>query len=286
MAITKLLSGLANRSMAQEAFDVAMGQLMVDLPIWGGEVNATAAAITSMAAGGAFAIPYTFSSTTTDGDPGAGFLRLSSATQNASTVIRLDLTGADLSTWTSVIDTFDDSTSTVKGHILLQKSDDTTKWLLFSVTSLASPSGYKNVTVVPVASSAASPFTNGNSLTLKFQRTGDVGTAGTIVRRTTSIASSATPTPDSTNTDLYNITALATAPTFGAPSGAPADGQGLIIRVKDNGTARLLAFNAIYRASSDLPMPTTTIISKTLYMGFIYNSADTKWDLVSVLNNF
>ena len=141
-------------------------------------MNITAAAMTSIAAGGAMSLPYTFSTTTTDADPGAGFVRLSSATQNASTVIRLDLVGADGSTWTDVISTFDDSTSTVKGYVLLQKLTDATKWLEFSVSSLASPAGYKNLTVVPVAGSAASPFADGDSLVLKFTANGDKGDTG------------------------------------------------------------------------------------------------------------
>lgn len=185
MAITTLLSGLPARTMTQEAFDAATAQLMTDLPVWGGEVNATAAsmsameaAVSSVAAGGAMSIPYTFSTTITDADPGAGFLRLSSATQNAATVIRVDLTGADASLWTAVLDVFDDSTSTIKGHILLQKQTDATKWLLFSVSSLASPAGYKNITVVNVASSAASPFANNDPLILKFSRNGDKGDVG------------------------------------------------------------------------------------------------------------
>jgi len=78
-----------------------------------------------------------------------------------------------------MIDTFDDSTSTIKGHIMLQKLGDATKWLLFSVSSLASPSGYKNITVANVASSAASPFSDGDSIILKFTRTGDKGDQGT-----------------------------------------------------------------------------------------------------------
>lgn len=141
-------------------------------------INTTVATMSAIAAGGAMTLPYTFSSTTTDADPGAGFVRLSSATQNASTVIRLDLVGADGSTWTDVISTFDDSTSTVKGYILLQKLTDATKWLEFSVSSLASPAGYKNLTVVPVASSAASPFADGDSLVLKFTANGDKGDVG------------------------------------------------------------------------------------------------------------
>ena len=107
-----------------------------------------------------------------------------------------------------------------------------------------------------------------------------------ILVRSISITSSAAPTPNSDTTDQYNITALATDPTFGAPTGSPSNGQKLIIRVKDNGTARTLGFNAAYRFSTDLTAPTTTVINKTLYMGFIYNSVDAKWDCVAMLNNF
>ena len=107
-----------------------------------------------------------------------------------------------------------------------------------------------------------------------------------ITKRTVSITDSATPTPNSDTTDIYLVTALAQTATFGAPTGTPTQGQQLIIRIKDNATARTLAWNAIYRASSDLALPTTTIVSKTVYLGFMYNSTDSKWDLLSRLNNF
>lgn len=94
-------------------------------------------------------------------------------------------------------------------------------------------------------------------------------------------ASSATPTPDADAHDQYNVTALAAGATFGAPTGTPTDGQKLTLRVKDNGTARTLAFNAIYRALG-ATLPTTTVINKTVYIGCIYNAADSKWDVVSV----
>ncbi|OWW18405.1 hypothetical protein [Noviherbaspirillum denitrificans] len=149
--------------------------LLAALPTFVTEANALAAAITAMVAGGAMTIPYTFDSTTSDADPGAGKLRLSSATQNTSTVIRLDVAGSDGSTWTSVIDTWDDSTSTIKGFIRLVKATDATKWLIFSVSSIASPAGYKNITVAPVASSAANPFVNGDPLVAYFTAKGDKG---------------------------------------------------------------------------------------------------------------
>lgn len=106
-----------------------------------------------------------------------------------------------------------------------------------------------------------------------------------ITTRVSTTADSATPTPNGDTDDMYTVTALAQAATFGAPTGTPTNGQVLIIRVKDNATARALSFNAIYRFSSDLAAPTTTVLSKTLYLQFIFNSADSKWDCVGKLGN-
>lgn len=102
-----------------------------------------------------------------------------------------------------------------------------------------------------------------------------------VTERVGTTASSATPTPTGDSSDVYTITALATNATVAAPSGTPTDGQKILLRIKDNGTARTLAWNAIYRAIG-VTLPTTTVISKTMYLGMIYNAADTKWDVVSV----
>lgn len=128
--------------------------------------------------GGPITIPYTFSTTTTDSDPGNGGLRLGSATQNATTVIRADLLDNLGNTWTGVLDTFDGSTSTIKGFIRIQHEFDETKWLLFTLSARATPSGYRNLTVACVGYSAASPFANGNPILLEFIRNGDKGDTG------------------------------------------------------------------------------------------------------------
>jgi hypothetical protein len=107
-----------------------------------------------------------------------------------------------------------------------------------------------------------------------------------VTERVTTVSDSATPTPNSDTDDMYIITGLTQTATFGSPTGTPTQGQKIVIRVKDNGTARTLAWNAIYRASSDLSLPTVTVASKTMYLGFIYNSTDSKWDLLSRMNNF
>jgi hypothetical protein len=128
--------------------------------------------------GGGISIQYTFSTTTTDSDPGAGVLRLNQATQNTATVIRADLLDVEGKDWTAALDSLDDSTNTVKGHIRLFSVADPAKWLLFTVSAVASPSGYRNITVALVASSAASPFGNGDGIVLSFTRAGDKGQDG------------------------------------------------------------------------------------------------------------
>lgn len=102
-----------------------------------------------------------------------------------------------------------------------------------------------------------------------------------ITHRVGSTASGATITADSDAYDQYNVTALAVAATIAAPSGTPTDGQDLFFRFKDNGTARGLTWNAIFRAVSVI-LPTTTVINKVLYAWARYNAADTKWDVILV----
>lgn len=103
-----------------------------------------------------------------------------------------------------------------------------------------------------------------------------------VTNQVSTITSSSTPTPTGdTERNHFTVTALAATGTFAAPSGTPADGNTLIIRIKDNGTARTLAWNAIYRAVG-VTLPLTTVISKTMYIGCRYNSADSKWDVIAV----
>jgi hypothetical protein len=98
---------------------------------------------------------------------------------------------------------------------------------------------------------------------------------------TVSVGTSSPQTPNSDNFDQYNYTGIGAALTIAADTGTPTVGQKLIIRLKDDGTARALTWNALYRAIG-VTLPTTTVASKTTYVGFIYNATDTKWDAVAV----
>lgn len=95
-----------------------------------------------------------------------------------------------------------------------------------------------------------------------------------------SVASAATVTPTFDN-DMVKVTAQGEDLTLANPTGTAVEGHGIAVRIKDNGTARAIAYGAKYRAIG-VSLPTTTVISKTLYLGMIYNLTDDKWDVVSV----
>lgn len=101
-----------------------------------------------------------------------------------------------------------------------------------------------------------------------------------IIPRVVTAASYTTDTGTSLSCDTadqFQVTAQAGALKFNNPSGTCSAGQKLIIRVKDDGTARALTYDTQFRAIG-ITLPTTTVISKTTYIGFVYNATDTKWD--------
>jgi len=95
-----------------------------------------------------------------------------------------------------------------------------------------------------------------------------------------SVVSAATVTPVFGN-DLVVITAQAAGLTLANPTGSWVQGKDLLIRIKDNGTARAITFGAKYRAIG-VTLPTTTVASKTTYLGMVYNSTDDTFDIIGV----
>lgn len=81
--------------------------------------------------------------------------------------------------------------------------------------------------------------------------------------------------------DIFIVTAQAGALKFNNPSGTPQHWEKIIIRCKDNWTARALTYDTQYRAIG-VTLPTTTVISKTLYLGGVWNTTDTKLDIIAV----
>lgn len=109
-------------------------------------------------------------------------------------------------------------------------------------------------------------------------------TSSRVDPRTASISSSASITINSDTTDIFTITALEESTTINAPTGTPVNGQKLTIRIKDNGTLRALTWTTTSGAFRQIGtfLPTATIANKTVYIGCIYNSTDSYWDVIAV----
>jgi hypothetical protein len=104
--------------------------------------------------------------------------------------------------------------------------------------------------------------------------------------RVSSTASISSPLAwNSDSFDQYAATAQAAALTINADAGTPTDGQRILFRFKDNGTARALTWTTgsskSFRAVG-VTLPTTTVINKVLYVGCIYNAAEDRWDALAV----
>jgi len=140
------------------------------------QINAAIAELGAMAAGGAYAFPYVFDSTIADADPGPGKLRLSSATQNAATALRIDVLTQSGVSVAGVFDALQAVTSAIKGAVRIVKQADPTKWLLFDLSTIGTGAGYRNIALTYRAGSGASPFANGDALMVHLDRNGDSGT--------------------------------------------------------------------------------------------------------------
>jgi hypothetical protein len=99
--------------------------------------------------------------------------------------------------------------------------------------------------------------------------------------RVSSTTSTASLTPDISSFDQYVLTAQAATLAVNAPIGTPVDGNRLIFRILDNGVAQTINWNATYTAIG-VTLPTTTTANKTTYVGCIYNTNNTRWDVVAV----
>jgi len=120
--------------------------------------------------------------------------------------------------------------------------------------------------------------------TFVYRATTDTLTNKRITKRTGTTASSATPTINTDNVDFYSITALSAAITSFTTnlSGTPTEAQTLWIAITDNGTARAITWGASFEASGNVALPTTTVISTRLDVGFVWNTVTSKWRCVSV----
>lgn len=144
-----------------------------------GATGATGAAGSNGIDGISSGFPYTFSTTTSMADPGAGIFRFNNGTISSCTAIAFDATNAatgnpTMRTW---INTWDDSSSTIKGRIIIRRISAPENYLIMNVTgSVTDNTGWLEVPVTYVTGSGS--FPNGDLMSVEFYRNGDQGSSG------------------------------------------------------------------------------------------------------------
>lgn len=189
--------------------------------------NSATAAANSVAA-----LPYNFSTTTTDADPGAGVFRLNNATPGSATAAYIDNTDADGISAIGVLDTWDDSTNAVRGVLTIRSKTNAAIRHTYNVTgSVVDGTGYRKLTLAYVGGSGT--LTNGAAHWLIFDRTGDNG-SGDV-----------TGPGSSTNNGFAR---------FNGTTGKVIKDSAAVIAIADGGTGQSTAanaFNALKQAASD-----------------------------------
>jgi len=103
-----------------------------------------------------------------------------------------------------------------------------------------------------------------------------------ITFRTETTTSSATPTINTDNVEFYSLTAQAENITSFTTnlSGTPTERQTLWIAITGT-AARTIAWGTSFEAST-VALPTTTVTTARLDVGFVWNTVTSKWRCIAV----
>ncbi len=121
---------------------------------------------------------YQFATATADADPGAGFLRFNNATLGSVSQIYIDPLSFDGLDLTTLIDSFDDGGSSAnRGTIVIDQTANGAFFVGTVTGSVTSASGYRKISVTPVAS--AGTFIADAVTSFHFLRSGADGANAT-----------------------------------------------------------------------------------------------------------
>jgi hypothetical protein len=185
-------------------------------------------------------------------------------------------------------------TDDIQYRLVLQNSVSVQIWLKDNISTFLSNSG--RPVVVPSSSSPSQTtagslvwnstsalLTSGNGtgrVTFMDTTTAQTVTNKRVVPRVQSTGPTSPFTPDASLYDNIYLNSISAPLTINAATGG-VSAQRLLFRITDNGTARALTWDALYRAIG-VTIPTTTVAGKTIYVGCIYNPSTGTWDVVAV----
>jgi len=176
---------------------------------------------------------------------------------------------------------------------LLGSGDFGTLSVLYGGTGVTTGTGSGSVVLstsptltTPALGAATATSINGSTVpssdTLVGRATTDTLTNKRVTVRVGSTASSATPTINTDNVDVYKLTAQTVDVTSFTTNltGTPQDNDCLIIEITGT-AARVIAWGTSFEAST-VALPTTTVTTAMLAVAFLWNTATSKWRCVGV----
>ena len=156
--------------------------------------------------------------------------------------------------------------------------------------------GTPSITVATVTTTGNLELGNASDTTVSRSAAGVIAVEGVVIpsisstntltnkrvtKRTDTTTSHATPTINTDNVDFYSLTAQAEAITSFTTnlSGTPTENQTLWIAITGT-AARAITWGASFEAST-VALPTTTVTTARLDVGFVWNTVTSKWRCVA-----
>jgi hypothetical protein len=115
---------------------------------------------------------------TADADPGVGYMRFNNASPALATALYVDNLDANGLSVSGLLDTFDDSTNTNKGQLVVRSLSDKAVYYVFGITgSVVSGTTYRKLTLTYLAGAGTLP-SGSPGVAILFIPAGDKGAAG------------------------------------------------------------------------------------------------------------
>jgi hypothetical protein len=130
---------------------------------------------------GGVTLDYTFDSNTANTNPGVGKLKFNNSNLNLATELYISENDDSAVDVTALLQTIDDSTSTIKGHFKVSEKSNIEAFAIYTIGAASHPGIYSIVNCAYVSGSvnlSGIVFQDGDDIIITFARTGDIGDIG------------------------------------------------------------------------------------------------------------
>ena len=150
-----------------------------------------------------------------------------------------------------------------------------------AVSAFVATQGFASVSYVASQLSSYATLTYVASQLSSYSSSAITFTNKRNTRRVIQVASTATPSVNTDNCDIFQIRGLAVAITGFTMTGTPNEGDALLIEITGT-AARAITWGGAFEAST-VALPTTTVSTNKLTASFLYNGVTSKWRCIGAV---